>query len=145
VILSGPLWSPGMEWAGVPLLFPGFLGERKKAIQNPELGEQEAASGSHLVYPLSLLQMLLCPSLVAPKGPALRRLRLRLRLEEIPPTWGGVRGFWNPPRRWWPPLPPWPLSPPSSQFHSVSPTGGFGTAEQFNSYYSIKINNIKMS
>lgn len=44
-----------------------------------------------------------------------------------------------------------PLAAPpaltSSQppFHSMTPTGGFRTAEQFNSYYSIKINNIKMS
>lgn len=37
---------------------------------------------------------------------------------------------------------PYLLPAPNS---SVTPAKGFGTAEQFKSYYSIKINNIKMS
>lgn len=42
-------------------------------------------------------------------------------------------------------LSPWPLLPPGSPSPWQAPPGGLGTAERFNSYYSIKINNIKMS
>lgn len=137
----------GQPWSLLPhvdgSLISSHLGKRERGTQNLEISKQGGALGSHLVNPFPHpAASTFSPAIL--KGPAPKRLHCRWKEASSRPQEERVGSGPRPASYLAAPI----LTAPSSSrppFRSVTLTGSFRTAEQLNSDYSIKINNVKMS